>query len=296
MHRREFLIKTGLAAAAVPLTDGVLAAADASHAATIRSATLAPTLLHIKSLVIGSGAPKIIASITGGTADEALAQAVAIGASGEVDMAELRMDYLTAGQPQAMVDLIDQLSSRLQGKPLLATFRSKEEGGKQDVSDDNYFKLYAAIVQGSSVDLIDVEMMKPQEQVKALIEAAHRKQIAVIVSNHDFQATPSHAIIIDRLRQQQAMGADVLKIATMPKATADVLTLMAASQEMFSRYAERPLLTMAMGPLGVTSRVAGQLTGSALTYASLGQTSAPGQLKAESVRSVLTIIDDGSRS
>lgn len=297
MQRREFLIKTGLAAATVPLCDVLLAAPEPGQLPPSNSTQRAPTTLQIKNLEIGKGAAKIIASITATTPEQALQQADAIARSNQVDMAELRMDYLpNPGDHAAILDLIGRLTYSLQGKPLLATWRSQQEGGKQALRDDDYFALYKAIVEGASVDLIDVEMMKPEAQVTALIDSAHGRNIAVILSNHEFDATPQQAVIVERLRRQQALGADILKIATMPNSPADVLTLMAASQEMFTRYAERPLLTMSMGPLGVTSRLAGQLTGSALTYASLGQASAPGQLQADSVRSVLQIIDQGSHA
>ncbi|WP_287814675.1 type I 3-dehydroquinate dehydratase, partial [Pseudomonas sp.] len=156
------------------------------------------------------------------------------------------------------------------------------------------FALYAALLQDAPLDALDVEMMKPQAQVMDIIAKAHARGVAVVLSNHDFTATPAHEVIIQRLRRQQAMGADVLKLAAMPTCAKDVLTLMAATQEMHALYAERPLLTMSMGPLGVTSRLAGQLTGGALTYASVGAPSAPGQLDAEAVRQVLGIIDRGA--
>ncbi|WP_213877651.1 type I 3-dehydroquinate dehydratase [Pseudomonas sp. dw_358] len=294
MQRREFLIKTGLAAATVPLSDVLHAATEP---VTPTPARPTPTILQIKDLHIGSGAPKIIASITGTTSDQALQQATAIGQSPQVDICELRMDHLPADTtPKAMADLVNQVIYSLQGKPLLATFRSQEEGGQRSLADADYFGLYTTLVESTGVDLIDVEMMKPQAGVTSLIDSAHGKNVAVILSNHDFHATPQQVVIVERLRRQQALGADVLKIAVMPQSPADVLTLMAASQEMFTRFADRPLLTLSMGPLGVTSRLAGQLTGSALTFASLGAASAPGQLKADAVRSVLGVIDQGAKA
>lgn len=294
MQRREFLIKTGLAAATVPLSDVLLAATEP---VTPTASSPSPTILQIKDLHIGSGAPKIISSITGQTADDVLEQAAAIGKSAQVDIAELRLDYLPAEtSPNALAELVNRVIYSLQGKPLLATFRSQEEGGKRGLADADYFSLYTALIESTGVDLIDVEMMKPQAAVTSLIDLAHGKNIAVILSSHDFQATPQQSVIVERLRRQQAMGADVLKIAVMPQSPADVLTLLAASQEMYTHYADRPLLTLSMGPLGVTSRLAGQLSGSSLTFASLGSASAPGQLKADEVRSVLGVIEQGAKT
>ena len=45
-----------------------------------------------------------------------------------------------------------------------------------------------------------------------------------------------------------------------------------------------PVVTMSMGRLGVLSRLAGTLTGSAMTFASVGEASAPGQIPIEQMR------------
>ena len=47
---------------------------------------------------------------------------------------------------------------------------------------------------------------------------------------------------------------------------------------------------MSMGRLGVISRVAGELTGSAMTFATNGKASAPGQIPIEEMRQILSIM------
>ncbi|WP_277964269.1 type I 3-dehydroquinate dehydratase [Pseudomonas sp. RIT-To-2] len=252
-------------------------------------------VLTLRGLEIGTGTPRIIASITGKDGTDAVAQAKGIAEAHAVDIAELRLDCLGEPLSPAVVsDLVRRVTASLVGKPLIVTLRSKSEGGECTLSDADYFALYSALLQERLVDALDVEMMKPQAQVMDLIAQAHAQGVAVVLSNHDFEATPAHEVIIQRLRRQQAMGADILKLAAMPATAKDVVTLMAATQEMHALYAERPLMTMSMGPLGVVSRLAGQLTGVALTYASAGAPSAPGQLDAEAVRQVLGIIDRGT--
>jgi len=253
-------------------------------------------VLRVKELEIGSGTPKVLASITSQTLDGAARQAAAIKGSHAVDIAELRIDHLDPSLSDAQViDVLNHCAAILAGKPLLATFRSKSEGGERDIPDTNYFALYRAIIVGAAVDLVDIEMMKPQWQISEVIALAHLKGIAVILSNHEWHVTPPRSVIVERLLRQQTLGADILKIATMPQSAEDVLTLMAASLEMKDRYARKPMLTMAMGPLGVATRLTGELTGSALTFASLGSASAPGQLDATAVKTVLNIIDQGAR-
>ncbi|MBA1192245.1 type I 3-dehydroquinate dehydratase [Pseudomonas entomophila] len=296
MQRREFLITSIVTTAGMALARG--AWAKQGHERRFEHLPAhkgTGPVLRLGHLDIGAGAPKVIASITGQALDAIRQQARAIAASEAVDIAELRLDHwpntLSLSDTVAWVE---QVVSDLHGLPLLATFRSAQEGGERALPDDDYVRLCYALLEHTAIDLLDVEMMKPRPSVQAMIAKAHQQGVAVILSNHDFQATPSHPVIVERLLRQEALGADILKIAVMPKTPEDVLTLMAASQEAYRR-ARRPLLTMSMGPLGVTSRLAGQLTGAALTYASVGQGSAPGQLEAGAVREVLGIIQRGAQ-
>ncbi len=76
----------------------------------------------------------------------------------------------------------------------------------------------------------------------------------------------------------QDLGADIPKIAVMPQSTKDVLTLLAATEEMASDFADRPIITMSMGPKGVISRLAGEAFGSSMTFGAAKKASAPGQM------------------
>ena len=88
----------------------------------------------------------------------------------------------------------------------------------------------------------------------------------------------------------QDMGADIPKIAVMPQNKADVLTLLAATEEMYRCYADRPLITMSMSATGVITRLCGEVFGSAMTFGAVGQVSAPGQIPVEKLNSALEII------
>ena len=76
----------------------------------------------------------------------------------------------------------------------------------------------------------------------------------------------------------------------MPQSPDDVLTLLGATQEMVRRWADRPVITMSMAPLGTVSRLCGEVFGSAMTFGTAGQASAPGQIPAEELRQVLDIL------
>ncbi|NLL81887.1 MAG: type I 3-dehydroquinate dehydratase, partial [Tissierellia bacterium] len=105
-----------------------------------------------------------------------------------------------------------------------------------------------------------------------------------------FFKTPEKDEIVSRLRKMQNMGADIPKIAVMPQSTEDVLTLLAATNEMHTKYADRPIITMSMGPLGVISRLSGELLGSSMTFGALGALSAPGQIPVDELITTLEIL------
>lgn len=70
----------------------------------------------------------------------------------------------------------------------------------------------------------------------------------------------------------------VVKVAVMPKNEQDVLDLMNFTRGFKAFNPEQEFVTMSMGKLGRLSRLAGDLVGSSWTFASLDNTSAPGQV------------------
>ena len=170
------------------------------------------------------------------------------------------------------------------------TFRTSKEGGEKAIEPAAYAELNIKAAQTGYVDLIDVEIFTGDEIVKKIIDGAHAAGVKVIASNHDFFKTPAKADIIYRLRKMQDMNADIPKIAVMPQNKKDVLTLLAATEEMASEYADRPIITMSMSGTGVISRLCGEVFGSALTFGAVGKVSAPGQMGIEDLTTVLGLL------
>ena len=79
-------------------------------------------------------------------------------------------------------------------------------------------------------------------------------------------------------------------MGSMMKGEKDVLTLLSATEEMASDYADRPIITMSMAGLGSISRIACEAFGSCLTFGSGAQASAPGQIGVHELKQVLDII------
>ncbi|MBO0453981.1 type I 3-dehydroquinate dehydratase [Candidatus Enterococcus murrayae] len=243
----------------------------------------------VDQITIGEGLPKIIVPMVGQTKEELVSEAKAIHAL-DCDLVEWRIDFFEHVQDsQSVAELSHNLKAILE-KPLLITFRTKKEGGVCELSDCEYFNLYKAIIVEGSLDLLDVELFMAEDKVAEVIDLAHKNNIKIIMCNHDFDKTPEKNEIITRLRTMQNKGADICKIAVMPKSSADVLTLLEATHEMYEYYADVPLITMSMGALGMVSRISGQVFGSAATFGSAGTASAPGQVPVAELRKMLTTL------
>ncbi|MPN43695.1 3-dehydroquinate dehydratase [bioreactor metagenome] len=186
--------------------------------------------------------------------------------------------------------MLSELRKILGELPLLFTFRTTREGGKKDLETIDYIELNKAAVTTDMIDLIDVEAFTGDDFVQSVITEAHKHKVLVIVSNHDFEKTPSKEEIISRLRLMQRLGADISKIAVMPSCLEDVLTLLTATVEMNEKYAEGPIITMSMSKLGSISRISGEYFGSAITFGSAKKASAPGQMEAKDLNEILGII------
>ncbi|HIE0670561.1 TPA: type I 3-dehydroquinate dehydratase [Acinetobacter nosocomialis] len=237
-----------------------------------------------------STAVKTIVPITAKTKEQALAQAQVIANTADADLAEFRIDLLSfASDTKQVIALGHELKKILGNKPLIATIRTKNEGGQLEISDGDYGKTYQAYLKNPFMDWLDVEMFRDQKVVSEIVQKAHQKKVLVVMSNHDFQKTPSEDEIEKRLLKQDQMGADILKIAVMPKSKQDVFTLMNATLKV-SQQTTKPLLTMSMGQLGTISRVATANMGGSYSFGMIGQASAPGQIDVTKLKQILQTV------
>lgn len=246
--------------------------------------------VRVRNLIIGEGRPKICVPIVGRTKAEIIEQAKRC-LSVEADMVEWRADWFEQVEDSdAVQEMLVTLRNIVKEMPVLFTFRTKNEGGERTIERTQYLSLLEKVLQGGNVDLVDVEVYLDEKISKEIIKFAHEHCVKVIASNHDFEGTPSKEEIIHRLCYMQELHADILKIAVMPKSRQDVLTLLAATEEMERKDAKSPLVTMSMGGLGVISRCSGEIFGSAITFGAAEKASAPGQLEVSELKKILDTI------
>lgn len=244
----------------------------------------------VRGVSIGEGIPKICVPIVGVTKEDIVREAESF-ASIPVDVVEWRADWFEhVFDTEKVKETLAKLRAALKDTPLLFTFRTSKEGGEKAIEPEAYAALNKAVAQAGNADLIDVEVFTGDEIVKDIIAAAHENGVKVVASNHDFYKTPDQDDIVGRLCKMQELGADIPKIAVMPRSKADVLTLLAATEEMYRVHADRPIITMSMAGTGVISRLCGEVFGSALTFGAAKKASAPGQMGVEDLAQVLALL------
>ncbi|MDR7078509.1 3-dehydroquinate dehydratase-1 [Neobacillus niacini] len=247
--------------------------------------------ITVKGVTLGEGAPKICVPMVGKNLEQLKEEAVFLRTV-DLDIVEWRVDFFEQVEDLEKVkEALAAIRKILKDIPLIFTFRSAKEGGEKEVNENYYFQLNKEIAKSGLVDIVDVELLTDEHEVKSLIEIAHRNDVYAIVSNHDFDKTPAKEEIIARLRKAQELGADLPKIAVMPRNAVDVLTLLEATNTMFEQYADRPIITMSMAGKGIVSRLAGEIFGSALTFGAAKKASAPGQVPVTELRNILSLIN-----
>lgn len=191
--------------------------------------------------------------------------------AGVVDLLEVRVDHF-ADAPDTLLDAVGGLTL-----PLIVTVRHPAEGGKHDLGFARRRELYSQFLPVAAA--IDVEL-RSVKALSGVLEAARAGGVQVIVSFHNFEATPTAAQLEKTVKGAVAAGADVVKIAAKAETGADLHRLLG----LFVEKTSRPLSVMAMGRFGKVSRLLFAQAGSVLNYAYLGTANASGQWSARDFR------------
>ena len=234
----------------------------------------------VRGIHIGEGKPKVCVPIVGKTEKEIIQQFESFQGL-PYDVIELRIDFYQDIRNNSRLKSVLQRLRSMTDLPILLTYRSSREGGQIQFSDEEY--------QTFVKQACESQCMSGNALVFQLVEIAHQNDIKVVMSNHDFDKTPCLSDMMNRLEQMEILGADICKLAVMPITYKDVITLLNMTLEMSHRL-ERPIVTMAMGKIGVISRITGELTGSSMTFASAGRISAPGQMNVIDMQVLLEAI------
>lgn len=203
-------------------------------------------------------------------------------ASQFADALEFRLDRSDSG-----VECLDTAFEL----PLLVTNRVESEGGDAPQTPARLDALCRAVEQ-PAVEAVDLELSTLESgRGSRVVDHAREHGVAVVVSTHDFESTPSRDELTALLTRASEWG-DVAKLAVTAHTAGDVLDLLTVTHE--TTRAGQTVATMAMGDAGRHSRVVAPLYGSRLGYAPLDaeRATAPGQYDLETFRRLYDSLRD----
>ena len=91
-----------------------------------------------------------------------------IAANKDADIAEFRIDLLEfASDTKQVIALGQELNQILKDKPLLATIRTSNEGGKLNVTDEQYAKIYSDYLKSHLCSYLISKCLEIRQQLKS---------------------------------------------------------------------------------------------------------------------------------
>lgn len=186
----------------------------------------------------------------------------------DADLIEWRADYLPK---EDILRVAPAVFEKFVGREVIFTLRTIKEGGRLDLSDQDYADLLKEINHLYEPDYLDFEYYSHQSVFDQMLDCSN-----LVLSYHNFEETPEN--LMEILSELTALGPKMVKLAVMPKREQDVLDLMNFTRGFKVLNPEQEFATMSMGKLGRITRLSSLLTGSSWTFACLDEPSAPGQI------------------
>lgn len=185
-----------------------------------------------------------------------------------MDVAEIRIDLFQ----KTDIPYVTQQVKKFMKLPTLATIRISDEGGNWQGTNAQRLALFKSIIP--LVNAIDVEISE-LDILKELRIFTSKHQCDLVASYHNYNETPSDDKFLELVDDAIFLGADILKIACIVNSDKDNARLAA----LFDKKHNIPLIVIAMGQMGMHSRLSFPALGSVLTYSPSAKINvAPGQI------------------
>ena len=242
----------------------------------------------------------VIVPITGTTAQVLVEETEAASEAG-ADVVEWRIDHLFGHHPNFSFgllgrEIIPQLLKATTA-PLLLTIRTAFQGGEIKLSQGRYRLLLAEML-----DTL-MQLQVPADRIAIDVEfwyagapdiAARARDLGytVVVSHHDWVETPDDDIMRIMIDDMLEIPEAVAKLAVTATNESDVDRLLRVTRDVTTET-DRPVITLSMGMQGRRSRLEGRKYGSVATFATVVNSSAPGQPSLAELREALAADDAG---
>ena len=207
------------------------------------------------------------------------------------DLLEWRVDaYAEIGDVAGCLSTLHELRTIIGEIPLIFTCRIDREGGMQKMTQESRLALITRAIESGHVDIVDIEMCNEREFLESIRASAKAVGVKLMLSYHNFAETPDENILAGKLAEAEKMGGDIAKIAAMPKDYNDVLTLLSVTNRARNGQVSIPMVTISMGLTGKISRLAGGLFGSDITFGVGRESSAPGQIPFDDLKTGMALL------
>ncbi|MBI4745462.1 MAG: type I 3-dehydroquinate dehydratase [Deltaproteobacteria bacterium] len=200
-----------------------------------------------------------------------------------IDLFELRIDTFKTQEVAHISEIIHSLKG-VYGKPLLATVRSKAEGGGVEIDDDKRYEIYKEVLP--LVDALDVELSSAG-LLKRVLPLCREKKKVLIASYHNHDETPIERHLEKLVSEGKEIGADIVKIAVTANSKEDLSRLISFT----IKNRDKGIITISQGRIGTISRIVTPILGSLMTYGYIDMPSAKGQLSAFEISKYLSLFD-----
>lgn len=221
--------------------------------------------------------PLIVGSLSGATS----MKGDTVALRGRCDIVELRWDLIFA-EGERWSEAMDLWGSS--ENPVLMTARVPQEGGKCAIPLDVLQQMAAMVREGDYWDVELSSWLNDRDRRDVLLRGWKGIAPKLVMSFHDFTATPSLSHLRHLRDQAREAKAQIFKVAAYLRSEVDLKVLLELQQE----EAGIAVATMGMGDLGAESRVRCAIAGSVLNYGYLGsEPTAPGQWEAGKLREVI---------
>lgn len=179
----------------------------------------------LRGLTLTAARPRIIVPLFARDPAALCPLAKAASADPAAELVELRLDPLPADEFLNALALVRGIVD----KPLVVTIRTRAEGGELALTPDAYAAHCRALLARGGVDVLDIEWRACGAFRAELRDAAHAAGAAALFSEHHFDATPATDAMADTLTGMADAGADIAKLAVMPRCAADAARLLEAT-------------------------------------------------------------------
>ena len=213
-----------------------------------------------------------------------------IAAALKPDLIEWRADFFRHQTPERLLEGASVLRGIAADAAIIFTLRAKNEGGAQEIAPSARRQLIDSVLRSKTIDIVDLELANEPDSLAALMPVAHDCGVRVLLAIHDFERTPPNDVLTGHIRAMRRLGADIAKLAVMPRTEDDVLRLLDVTIRARREFPSLPLCTMSMGRLGSVTRVAGFLYGSDMAFAVGMEASAPGQIPIDDARRMTDLL------